>query len=252
MMPTAPPEERALHTLVAEAESAGRKGEALRLAEERLEMGRIRLGVRPFTFPAPEAILPPVEPEQQPERRGEWIATWPTRTRFYPLDPRPEDVHIEDIAQALSNTCRYGGHVPLHYSVAQHSVLVAELCLREGGREAAQVGLLHDAAEAYVGDATWPYKRAPHMGEHCAVEGRIQAAVYERFGVEAEAHEGVVKRADARVLMGEARSFLGDPDWARERVGEPGDTPWPERPIQSLEPQAARALFLNNFEDLFR
>lgn len=45
-MPIAPPEERAVIDLIREAEAAGRTEEALRLAEERLEMGRRRLGVK--------------------------------------------------------------------------------------------------------------------------------------------------------------------------------------------------------------
>src|SRR5258708_22646781 len=30
--------------------------------------------------------------------------------QFWPLDPRPEEIHISDIAPALSKLCRYGGH----------------------------------------------------------------------------------------------------------------------------------------------
>ena len=43
---------------------------------------------------------------------------------FWPLDPIPEEVHLEDIAHALSMQCRWGGHVRQFYSVAQHCLLV--------------------------------------------------------------------------------------------------------------------------------
>ncbi len=43
------------------------------------------------------------------ERYGDWIQTY-TGKQFWPLDPRPEDVDIEDIANALSNLGRYAGH----------------------------------------------------------------------------------------------------------------------------------------------
>lgn len=52
-------------------------------------------------------------------RKGDWILTF-TGRRFYPLDPRPEDVCLEDIAHALSLICRYNGHSRFFYSVAEH------------------------------------------------------------------------------------------------------------------------------------
>lgn len=58
-------------------------------------------------------------------RIGDWMQTASGRM-FWPVDPRPEDVEINDIAHALSLTCRYCGHVREFYSVAQHSVLVSD------------------------------------------------------------------------------------------------------------------------------
>jgi len=78
-----------------------------------------------------------------------------TGRRVNILNPRPEDIDIEDIAQALSHTCRFAGHVPAFYSVAQHSLLASELL----DARTALWGLLHDAAEAYLHDLTRPLKR---------------------------------------------------------------------------------------------
>src|SRR5881392_3435793 len=50
-----------------------------------------------------------------------------------PFDPDPEQLDIGDIARALANVCRFGGHCRSFYSVAQHSVIVSELVEERGG-----------------------------------------------------------------------------------------------------------------------
>src|SRR4051812_30250690 len=85
------------------------------------------------------------------ERVGNWMQTF-TGRQFWPVDPRADEIAIEDIARALAMTCRFGGHVRFHYSVAQHSFLVSLVC----SPEHALWGLLHDASEAYLGDVVWP------------------------------------------------------------------------------------------------
>lgn len=75
--------------------------------------------------------------------RDAHFTTYTGRT-FYPFDPRPEDICIEDIAHSLSNMCRFCGHVREFYSVAEHSVRGASHLY---GLNALQF-LLHDAAEA--------------------------------------------------------------------------------------------------------
>jgi len=69
-------------------------------------------------------------------------------------EPASGDIHLLDIAHALSQICRYGGHTKQFYSVAQHSVLASRFI----DPEHAKWGLFHDAAEAYLGDMTRPVK----------------------------------------------------------------------------------------------
>ncbi|WP_079415642.1 hypothetical protein [Thiomonas intermedia] len=65
----------------------------------------------------------------------------------------PAAVHIEDIAHALSLRCRFLGHTRIHYSVAQHCLLVARILDgMDAPRDAILCGLMHDAHEAYVGN----------------------------------------------------------------------------------------------------
>ena len=80
-------------------------------------------------------------------RNGSWLQTY-TGIQFWPLDPRPEEIDIQDIAHALSLLCRFNGHCQRFYSVAEHSVHVSTILAPEFGLW----GLLHDAAEAYLSD----------------------------------------------------------------------------------------------------
>ena len=82
-----------------------------------------------------------------------WFLTT-TGRQFWPASPDPEQIQIEDIAHALSNLCRFGGHTREFYSVAQHSVLVSQ----NVPDDLRLVGLMHDATEAYCGDMIRPLK----------------------------------------------------------------------------------------------
>lgn len=135
-------------------------------------------------------------------RKGNWFQTF-SGGRFWPLDPRPEDFCLLDIAHALSNICRFNGHVTRFYSVAQHSVLVSHLVPPELALE----GLMHDAAEAYLADIARPTKQ--HLPEYQKIERAIERALAIRYGLRYE--EGwpeEVKEADDRMLMTERRDVL--------------------------------------------
>lgn len=107
-----------------------------------------------------------------------------------PLDLNELDVDIRDIAHALSNTCRFGGHSRRFYSVAEHSILVT-LWLMDQKQPASGClwGLLHDAAEAYLGDVPSPYKskalfRVGNFHEtYKEVENRTMSTIASAFGL---------------------------------------------------------------------
>lgn len=87
-----------------------------------------------------------------------WILTNSARP-FDLLNPRAENVITTDLAHALSLVCRFNGHCAHHYSVAQHSLLVAYIIEKVGGTPEEQLaGLLHDGTEAYISDLTRPLK----------------------------------------------------------------------------------------------
>ena len=162
---------------------------------------------------------------------------------FYPLDPRAEEIRIEDIAHALSNLCRYGGHVRRFYSVAEHSVSVAKACVPR----CTLWGLLHDAAEAYLVDLPAPIKNDSRLGElYREAEGRLMRAICTRFGLRwGWGASEEVQRADAAMVWIESRVLMAPhPIWERYKRFAAG---LEEFTGDSLEPPAAEGLFLVAF-----
>jgi uncharacterized protein len=136
-------------------------------------------------------------------RTGDWIQTY-TGVQFWPLDPQPEEIRIEDIAHALSMQCRFGGHCRVFYSVAEHSVRVS----RELPAHLKSWGLLHDAAEAYLVDLPRPLKRSCEMGVlYSQIEDRLMAVICERFGLTPNPPIEI-KRIDTVLLMTEKRDLM--------------------------------------------
>jgi hypothetical protein len=125
-----------------------------------------------------------------------------------------------------------------HNSVAQHSVLASERVEPRHARWA----LLHDAAEAYVGDVSQPLKSM--LPDFREVERRVEAAVREAFGLEPPMPEEV-RRADSRMLVTEALQLLGPPPRPWGVDAEPYDVE-----ITSWGPRFAKERFLWRFEEL--
>ncbi len=173
-------------------------------------------------------------------RRGDWMQTY-TGKQFFPLDPHVDDISIVDIAHALAHICRYNGHVNEHYSVAQHSLIIA----RYVPDEFKLVALLHDATEAYVGDMVRPLKRS--MPEYRQVEDHLAAIIDEKFKLGGQLVElpACVKEADSLILGDERASFFpGKPPASWNEKGRLGVT------IVSRTPREARADFLDRYVTL--
>lgn len=148
-----------------------------------------------------------------------WMQTY-TGAKFYPMEARFDEIRIEDIAHALSNQCRFAGHVQEFYSVAEHSVHVANVIGEwSGGRPDPMLwGLLHDAGEAYLTDIPTPVKL--QFPNYRAAEDRVMKQICEFFRLEYEGTEdkavvtpSIVKEADRMMLSVEARDLMGDPKW---------------------------------------
>lgn len=115
------------------------------------------------------------------------------------FDPRPEVIEIGDIAYSLSNIARFNGHAKRFYSVAEHCVRGS--CEISGSN--ALWFLMHDAAEAYVGDTVRPLKTKAHR----EVEERVLRVIAEKYGLRWPM-PGEVKEVDDRMLATEARDLM--------------------------------------------
>ena len=103
-----------------------------------------------------------------------------TGIHFYPLNPNPKDIDIEDIAHALSLICRANGHFRHFYSVAQHCIACAEEAIERGYSPEVILGcLLHDASEAYLCDVTRPVKK--HIPQYLQAEEKLQDVIWKQF-----------------------------------------------------------------------
>lgn len=190
--------------------------------------------------------------------RGENDFIWTASgKKFWPLDPRAEDICIADIAHALSNLCRFTGHVKQFYSVAEHSCHVAnvigEECKRLGrSKDMPQLmlaGLLHDASEAYLCDLSGPIKGATRFGAlYKRFEAGLQRAVEQHFDC-ASLDSAFVRWADKVMLAREMRALLPEgvvlPEYAS--VGVQGNVSDLENP---WAPAVARWRFLEAYGEI--
>lgn len=156
------------------------------------------------------------------------------------LEPVKNKYDITDIAHGLSHVCRFGGQCRKFYSVAQHSVYVSYLVPKEFQFDA----LMHDAAEAFLGDIPKPLKIL--LPDYQVIEKRVEADLFSRFGVSFPLAQ-CIKDADAIMLATEQRDLMpaNDDDWAEKA----GIKPWSYkfRPLSSLH---AYNLFMQRYEEL--
>ncbi|MEQ8345048.1 MAG: hypothetical protein RIB84_23740 [Sneathiellaceae bacterium] len=194
-----------------------------------------------------------------PDRRP-GAAVWPyagtASGRFVSLvAPAPAQISIRDIAHHLALQCRWAGATAAHYSIAQHSVLVAELLPPDPRLRA--LGLLHDAHEFVTGDICTPMKQAIGVRSDIErlprIQARLDTAIHIACGLDNPypGDEGpAIAAADRAMLWAEARD-LCHPALTAVIHGEfrvpdpvPGRIkpwPWPEAEARFL---AAAARYL--------
>lgn len=176
--------------------------------------------------------------EDDSNRVGDWISTY-TGGRWYPLDPRVEEVKIEDIAHSLSMLCRYNGHCKFFYSVAEHCWLLSYAVPDPYKLEA----LLHDGSEAYTSDLPRPFKYSDSMSAFRDVEDMNARVVYEFAGL-SYPESPVVKEYDRRIVRNEGEVLLPHCTWfnSLELV--------PDIEIMCNDPRKMEQLYLDRYYEL--
>lgn len=140
---------------------------------------------------------------------SDYILTY-SKIKFYPLEPKIEDIRIEDIAHALSLMTRANGHIKHFYSIAQHSINCYKEARRRNYSREVQLGcLLHDASESYISDITRPVKR--NLAEYMPIEERLQEMIYEKYGIGgfSEDDQAKIKDIDDALLHYEFLDLMG-------------------------------------------
>ena len=128
---------------------------------------------------------------------------------FTPSYPDVNQIHIEDIAHALSLMCRANGHFTRFFSVAQHSINCAnEAKARNYSARVQLACLLHDASEAYLSDITRPVKS--HLPDYKEIEKRLQDAIYGKFLCSPLAEDEItlVEEVDQDMLICEFNALM--------------------------------------------
>jgi len=183
------------------------------------------------------------------------------RKRYNFINPTVDAISIHDIAHSLSLLCRYNGHTPQFYSVAEHSVLVSRIL----PDDLALVGLLHDATEAYVGDMSRPCKKSlrfinwasnPMTGppqDDCSsdydmLESIAWGVICERFGLQQGQYPEAVRDADMVVCANEI-AVMG---WEDVALSQYFDAPFDRGKIKFLSSECAEELFLDRWRDLYK
>lgn len=120
------------------------------------------------------------------------------------FDPKPDDLYLPDIVQSLKRLHRFNGHTSVRYTVFQHCTMCAAEAVSRGYSETVVKScLMHDFAEAYIGDMAYPLKQ--NFPQYLELEIRFEDVLAERWGFQTSPE---VTEIDRDMAVYEARHFM--------------------------------------------
>ncbi len=145
-----------------------------------------------------------------------------TGGQVWPLDPRPEDVRLVDIAHSLGMQCRFTGHPKFRYSIGEHVVRGTRWILDnphpsdtpEWNRKLALHFLHHDDEETYMNDLSRPVKHDRDLVGYRAACAENEFTIHNALGLDyewASLHHDDVKEIDNRMLSTEQSQLMKGP-----------------------------------------
>lgn len=150
--------------------------------------------------------------------------------QFNLFAPTPDMIDIRDVAAGLANKGHFSGLTPTFFSIAQHCVMVCdEFSFWDFSIDPKLklLALLHDAAEAYIGDMIKPLKvRIPQFVE---IEENIMKAICAKYSLDFSSLH-LIKSTDLFIQEVEYNAFYN------------------QGRITYMNPQQAKLEFLDRFK----
>ena len=174
------------------------------------------------------------------------------------LDPSPIDIEIKDIAHGLARLARWNGQTTGRhsFSVAQHCLVVADLCRKRKPGWPAKwelAALLHDAPEYVIGDMISPFKAAIGL-DYKNFEQQLRQAIHIRFGLPSQLPDSIeaeIHRADRSSAFFEAIEIAGFSQDEATRIFSKPRTP-KHITLVAESPRKAQEGFLGRFKSLHK
>jgi len=163
--------------------------------------------------------------------------------------PKQETIELYDIAHALSHIVRFNGHAPYPYTVAHHSIIMS-YCIEPNY---ALLALLHDAAEAYLGDVTKPLKQIIGPA-YPRLEKKWEKAIYKKYNVKiTDLALNILKAADMEMLRKEQLMLFKDEYSERDLSSYFPQVPFEvRRKLEKYDLHFTTVAFLERFTELQR
>ena len=125
------------------------------------------------------------------------------------LNPKPEDIDIEEVLRGLDRMPRFNGRGAGTVSILRHSIGMARSADISCGARTAALCILHDAHENFTGDIVTPMKNAIGGSRVSDIELGLDAAIFSAAGFDPTPDEIYQMKILDTYAMAAEKLFLG-------------------------------------------